>query len=170
MTPAIDVRDAYRIFPATGGATVAQGLGSVVAHSAAGLPITLGAPVTLRPMLLGGVFKATEGLYQRFGGVRVRAARTLGELRACLKGEEPWPEVPDPPPESFATERRALEGSAARPLKPHLLTLGLTLLFVDILATLWLAGTLALPGRRAAGAGGRRFTHRAPRHPAPAGA
>ncbi len=49
-------------------------------------------------------------------------------------------------------ERRALEGSAARPLKPHLLTLGLGLLFIDILATLWLAGALALPGRRAAGA------------------
>ncbi len=31
------------------------------------------------------------------GGVRVRAARTLGELRACLKGEEPWPDW-DPPP------------------------------------------------------------------------
>jgi magnesium chelatase family protein len=30
------------------------------------------------------------------GDVRVRAARTLGELRACLKGEEPWPEW-DPP-------------------------------------------------------------------------
>jgi magnesium chelatase family protein len=29
-------------------------------------------------------------------GLHVRAARTLGELRACLKGEEPWPE-PDPP-------------------------------------------------------------------------
>jgi magnesium chelatase family protein len=28
--------------------------------------------------------------------VRVRAARTLGELRACLKGEEPWPDW-DPP-------------------------------------------------------------------------
>ena len=26
------------------------------------------------------------------GGVRVRAARTLGELRACLKGEEAWPD------------------------------------------------------------------------------
>jgi magnesium chelatase family protein len=26
------------------------------------------------------------------GDVRVRAARTLGELRACLKGEEPWPD------------------------------------------------------------------------------
>jgi len=32
------------------------------------------------------------------GGVRVRAARTLGELRACLKGEEPWPDW-DPPPD-----------------------------------------------------------------------
>ena len=31
------------------------------------------------------------------GDVRVRAARTLGELRACLKGEEPWPDW-DPPP------------------------------------------------------------------------
>jgi magnesium chelatase family protein len=30
------------------------------------------------------------------GTVRVRAARTLGELRACLKGEEPWPDW-DPP-------------------------------------------------------------------------
>ena len=28
--------------------------------------------------------------------MRVRAARTLGELRACLKGEEPWPDW-DPP-------------------------------------------------------------------------
>jgi len=26
------------------------------------------------------------------GGVRVRAARTLGDLRACLKGEESWPD------------------------------------------------------------------------------
>ncbi len=54
-------------------------------------------------------------------------------------------------------ERRALEGSAARPLKPHLLTLGLTLLFVDIIATLWLAGTVALPFRRAAGAAAIAF-------------
>jgi len=30
------------------------------------------------------------------GAVKVRAARTLGELRACLKGEEPWPDW-DPP-------------------------------------------------------------------------
>jgi magnesium chelatase family protein len=30
------------------------------------------------------------------GDVRVRAARTLGELRACLKGEEAWPDW-DPP-------------------------------------------------------------------------
>jgi magnesium chelatase family protein len=30
-------------------------------------------------------------------GVDVRAARTLGELRACLKGEEAWPD-PEPPP------------------------------------------------------------------------
>jgi magnesium chelatase family protein len=32
-------------------------------------------------------------------GLHVRAARTLAELRACLKGEEPWPE-PDAPPGS----------------------------------------------------------------------
>jgi magnesium chelatase family protein len=29
-------------------------------------------------------------------GVKVRVARTLGELALCLKGELPWPEVPDP--------------------------------------------------------------------------
>lgn len=35
------------------------------------------------------------------GDMRVRAARTLGELRACLEGEEPWPdwEPPVPPPD-----------------------------------------------------------------------
>jgi magnesium chelatase family protein len=32
------------------------------------------------------------------GDVRVRAARTLGELRACLKGEEPWPDWDPPAP------------------------------------------------------------------------
>jgi magnesium chelatase family protein len=31
-------------------------------------------------------------------GVNVRVARTLGELHACLKGETPWPDPPDPPP------------------------------------------------------------------------
>src|SRR5205814_9159736 len=31
-------------------------------------------------------------------GVAVRVARTLGELHACLKGEVPWPDPPDPPP------------------------------------------------------------------------
>lgn len=31
-------------------------------------------------------------------GVAVRVARTLGELHACLKGEAPWPDPPDPPP------------------------------------------------------------------------
>ncbi len=30
-------------------------------------------------------------------GVHVRAARTLGELYACVKGEQPWPELPPPP-------------------------------------------------------------------------
>jgi magnesium chelatase family protein len=32
-------------------------------------------------------------------GAAVRVARTLGELHACLKGEAPWPDAPDPPPE-----------------------------------------------------------------------
>lgn len=32
-------------------------------------------------------------------GVGVRVARSLGELHACLKGEAPWPDPPDPPPE-----------------------------------------------------------------------
>ncbi len=41
------------------------------------------------------------------GGVRVRAARTLGELRACLKGEEPWPDW-DPPPDAADTDDPAL--------------------------------------------------------------
>jgi magnesium chelatase family protein len=31
-------------------------------------------------------------------GVRVRCARTLAEVRACLEGEDPWPTLPDPPP------------------------------------------------------------------------
>ncbi|MDQ1494393.1 MAG: magnesium chelatase family protein, partial [Actinomycetota bacterium] len=31
-------------------------------------------------------------------GVAVRAARTLAELRDCLKGEAPWPDPPEPPP------------------------------------------------------------------------
>ena len=48
------------------------------------------------------------------GTVRVRAARTLGELRSCLKGEEPWPEwdaMPEP-------------GGGARPPDDELLDLG----------------------------------------------
>ena len=40
-------------------------------------------------------------------------------------------------------ERRALEGTTARPLKPQLLTFGLALLLIDILATLWLSGAFA---------------------------
>lgn len=37
-------------------------------------------------------------------GVRIRAARTLGEVRAHLEGEDPWPPIPDPPePEAPAT-------------------------------------------------------------------
>ena len=47
-------------------------------------------------------------------------------------------------------ERRALEGTSARPLKPHLLALGLTLLLTDILATLWLSGAFGMLGRNTA--------------------
>ena len=47
-------------------------------------------------------------------------------------------------------ERRALEGTNARPLKPHLLTLGLALLLIDILATLWLSGAFGVLPRAAA--------------------
>ncbi|MFN2607420.1 MAG: YifB family Mg chelatase-like AAA ATPase [Acidimicrobiales bacterium] len=32
------------------------------------------------------------------GGHQVRVAATLGELVACLRGEQPWPDPPDPPP------------------------------------------------------------------------
>jgi len=31
-------------------------------------------------------------------GARIRVARSLGELHACLKGEAPWPDPPEPPP------------------------------------------------------------------------
>lgn len=34
------------------------------------------------------------------GGIHVRNARTLRELHACLKGEAPWPDPPDPEPAS----------------------------------------------------------------------
>jgi magnesium chelatase family protein len=72
--------------------------------------------------------------------VRVRAARTLGELRACLKGEEAWPEwaPPDLTPAPIAADgdeildlrevrgltfaRRALEVAAAG--SHHLLFVG----------------------------------------------
>jgi magnesium chelatase family protein len=33
-------------------------------------------------------------------GAQVRVARSLGELHACLKGEVPWPDPPDPGPAS----------------------------------------------------------------------
>ena len=44
-------------------------------------------------------------------GVHVRVARSLGELHACLKGECPWPDPPDPPT-GVATKRSR---RAARP-------------------------------------------------------
>jgi magnesium chelatase family protein len=43
--------------------------------------------------------------------VNVRAARSLGELHACLKGEAPWPDPPPCPPPSHAEP-----GSADEPL------------------------------------------------------
>jgi magnesium chelatase family protein len=33
-------------------------------------------------------------------GIHVRSARSLGELAACLQGESPWPDPPDPIPEA----------------------------------------------------------------------
>ena len=56
---------------------------------------------------------------------------------------KPLPSLPS------GIERRAIEGSTARPLKPHLLTLGLMLLFVDIIAILLLSGLLGSFGRTA---------------------
>ena len=64
------------------------------------------------------------------GGITVRAARSLGELRECLKGEAAWPDPPPPPSErdddpafdepldlaevrGLAWARRALEVAAA---------------------------------------------------------
>lgn len=72
-------------------------------------------------------------------GVEVRGARTLGELRRCLKGEETWPPDPDPPPagpdrpepdepldladvRGLAVARSALEAAAAG--GHHLLLVG----------------------------------------------
>ena len=37
-------------------------------------------------------------------GVHVRVARTLGELHACLKGEAPWPDPPEPAAATDDTE------------------------------------------------------------------
>lgn len=36
-------------------------------------------------------------------GVRVLPARSLGEVRACLKGEDPWPDLPRMPPAPAST-------------------------------------------------------------------
>ncbi len=44
-----------------------------------------------------GVVPMANAVEASLAGLSVRAARTLGELQACLKGEEAWP-VPDPPP------------------------------------------------------------------------
>jgi magnesium chelatase family protein len=37
-------------------------------------------------------------------GLTIRSARTLGEIRACLKGELPWPDPDPPPPEALAED------------------------------------------------------------------
>jgi magnesium chelatase family protein len=71
--------------------------------------------------------------------VHVRVARSLGELHACLKGEAPWPDPPDPEPSAeeqlppdepldladvrgLANARLALSGAAAG--GHHLLLVG----------------------------------------------
>jgi magnesium chelatase family protein len=41
--------------------------------------------------------------------VNVRSARTLGELRECLKGELPWPEPPDAPDDASADASAGLD-------------------------------------------------------------
>jgi len=52
------------------------------------------------------------------GGVRVYPARCLGELRACLKGEEPWPDVPTPlrPPADETEDAEPLDLADVRGL------------------------------------------------------
>jgi magnesium chelatase family protein len=70
-------------------------------------------------------------------GVRVLPARSLAELRDCLKGELPWPDAPEPPPpppppdpdapdlaevRGLAGARRALAVAAAG--SHHLLLVG----------------------------------------------
>ncbi len=49
-------------------------------------------------------------------GVTVRAARDLAELRACLKGEQPWPDPPEPPvpapPDADAPDLAEVRGLA----------------------------------------------------------
>ena len=44
-------------------------------------------------------------------GAIVRVARTLGELHVCLKGEAPWPDPPDPPPDARAARPTATSPS-----------------------------------------------------------
>jgi magnesium chelatase family protein len=42
-------------------------------------------------------------------GVHVRVARNLGELHACLKGEAPWPDAPEPLPSDDAEPDEPLD-------------------------------------------------------------
>jgi magnesium chelatase family protein len=49
--------------------------------------------------------------------MHVRVARSLGELHACLKGEEPWPDPPDPdPPPEDADDDEPLDLADVRGL------------------------------------------------------
>ena len=77
------------------------------------------------------------------GRHKVRSARTLGELVAVLKGDEPWPDIdpPVPPPDPLPTidlaevrgqpvARRALEVAAAG--GHHLLMIGPPLSLIHI--------------------------------------
>jgi magnesium chelatase family protein len=43
-------------------------------------------------------------------GIRVRPARAVGELRACLKGEADWPDPP--PPRDAGTDAPGLDEEA----------------------------------------------------------
>jgi magnesium chelatase family protein len=49
--------------------------------------------------------------------VKVRVARTLGELTLCLKGELPWPDIPDPTPTEVEPDDEPLDLADVRGLR-----------------------------------------------------
>lgn len=51
-------------------------------------------------------------------GIEVRAARTLAELHACLKGEFPWPDPPPPEPARISVEEEPVDLADVRGM-PH---------------------------------------------------